>query len=142
MVLLVQTDTTVGLLSDDADTLSRIKKRPKSKPFLKVYSSFQKFRADARRVPSRYKNFVRRAKKTTFILKNNAWRIVKEERHRSIIKYSSWLYSTSANESGMHFERNFCMQNSDIVIEDFKGLFEASPSKLYKMGKKRLLKMR
>ena len=45
-VLLAQTDTTVGLLSQDAKKLQKIKERPTSKPFIKVYKTFQRLSED------------------------------------------------------------------------------------------------
>jgi len=87
------------------------------------------------------KNLVRRSKKTTFIVKNKAFRIASPHLDSQILRNIAWGYSTSANESGKHFDRTFCEAKADIIIEDAKGLFESSSSALIKINntkKKRL----
>ncbi len=140
-VILSQTDTTVGFLSQDAQKLYEIKSRQSSKPFLKVYKNFKTFLHEHNRIPKNMKNLVRRSKKTTFIVKNKAFRIANPHLDSQILRNISWGYSTSANESGKHFDRTFCEAKADIIIEDAKGLFESSSSALIKINntkKKRL----
>ncbi|WP_345992033.1 hypothetical protein [Sulfurimonas sp. HSL-1716] len=133
-VLLAQTDTTVGFLSNDAKSLEKLKSRPPKKQFLKVYPSFKEFKKNGNRVPQKYKNLVRRAEKTTFIIKGRASRIVKDPLHLKLLKKYSWLYSTSANKSGYGFDKEFCITKSDIIIEDHRGLKEETPSSLYRLN--------
>ena len=141
-VLLAQTDTTVGFLSTDAKSLEQIKSRPSSKQFLKVYPSFKEFKNDKNRVPQKYKNLVRRAEKTTFIIKNRASRIVKDPIHLKLLKKYSWLYSTSANKSGFGFNKEFCITKSDIIIEDNRGFIESAPSSLYMLSRVKIWRVR
>ena len=74
-VILTQTDTTVGFLSQNSKELFEVKSRDDAKPFLKVYSNFKNFLNNSNRVPSSKKKLIRRAKKTTFIVKNQAFRV-------------------------------------------------------------------
>ena len=141
-ILLAQTDTTVGFLSQDAAKLSAIKSRPNTKPFIVVYKNFQILKNNQKRVPNRQKNRIRRAKKTTFIVKNFAFRVANDVVNSSYLRKNSWTYSTSANESGKKFSRAFCEQKADIIIEDCKTLFEGKASKLYKINNKKIKRLR
>ncbi|BCD68450.1 Sua5/YciO/YrdC/YwlC family protein [Nitratiruptor sp. YY09-18] len=141
-VYLAQTDTTVGFLSQDSEKLARIKKRPPSKPFLIAVSSLKNLQKFVR-VPKKHKNLVRRAKKTTFIYPNGkALRVINWGEHYKFLRKFGWCYSTSANASGKRFEREWAMKQADIVVEDWRGLYESTPSRLYKLGKKRMQKIR
>lgn len=131
-VILAQTDTTVGFLSQDASRLAAIKGRPEEKPFLKVFASL-KILQEHTRIPLKYRSWFRHARKTTFVLKNQAFRYVSQEPHASLIAKYGWLYSTSANESGKHFNRNFCEAHSDIIVENANGFHEREPSKIFKL---------
>ena len=133
-VVLTQTDTTVGFLSQDERKLYEIKSRDTSKPFIKVYSNFKAFIESKNRVSTKDKNLIRRSKKTTFIVKNKAFRIAYNPLNSQIIRDLKWSYSTSANESGKKFDREFCEDKADIIIEDKKGLHESSSSKLLKIN--------
>jgi len=140
-VILTQTDTTVGFLSQEAKRLYEIKSRETTKPFLKVYPKFRYFLEAKNRIPNRMKNLVRRSKKTTFIVKNKAFRIATPPLHSQILRQLHWSYSTSANASGKNFQREFCMQQADIIIEDHHELCETRSSTLLKINnskKKRL----
>ena len=139
-VLLTQTDTTVGFLSQDEKKLQEIKSRNSTKPFIKVYQNFKIFTAN-NRVDDRYKNLIRRSKKTTFIVKNRAFRVAKTSLQSSFLQ-NRWNYSTSANESGKNFNRAFCEEKADIIIEDKNSLYEGEASKLYKLSAKRVRRLR
>lgn len=136
-VVLMQTDTTVGFISQNHAKLSEIKSRPNSKPFIKVLSSSKELR-----IPSRFKKDIRRSKKTTFIVNNQAFRISNEIQNSQLIRNTSWHYSTSANEANKKFDREFCEKNADIIIENIDGLKELGSSKLIKLTnhKKRRLR--
>lgn len=138
----MQTDTTVGFLSQDANKLYEIKSRQTTKPFLKVYSSFKTFLASGNRVPPTFKSTIRHSKKTTFIVKNKAFRITPTTLNASIFTEQTWYYSTSANESNKHFQRDFCEDKADIIIEDKNGLHEKSSSHLYKINNIKRRKIR
>ena len=141
-IILAQTDTTVGFLSANDKSLQEVKSRPLAKQFLKVYPSFEAFKADGNRVPQKYKSFVRRSEKTTFVIKNRASRVVKNNPHLQMLQKYPWLYSTSANKSGHEFDKDFCIRKSDIIIEDSRGLQENIPSTLYKLSNTNRKKIR
>lgn len=141
-VILTQTDTTVGFLSQDAQKLFEIKAREQSKQFLKVYSTFKDFLLDSNRVPSSQKKRIRRAKKTTFIVKNRAFRISPTNLHSQVLRNYRWQYSTSANESTKSFERGFCESKADIIIENSEGLSEKQSSSLLKVNASKIRKLR
>lgn len=140
--ILTQTDTTVGFLSGDSLKLQEIKSRDSSKPFIKVYSSLKAFKEDKNRVPSSQKSRIRRSKKTTFIIKNRAFRIASSSLNSSFLRANEWNYSTSANESDKNFNREFCESKADIIIEDKNSLFEGKASSLYRINSKRMERLR
>jgi tRNA A37 threonylcarbamoyladenosine synthetase subunit TsaC/SUA5/YrdC len=141
-VILAQTDTTVGFLSQDAKKLYEIKSRAQTKPFLKVYSTFNDLKEDSLRIPKSQRKLVRRSKKTTFVVKNQAFRVTRQNIHSQLLKPYKWFYSTSANESGRNFQREFCEERADVIIEDKNSLFESEPSSLLKINAKKMEKLR
>lgn len=140
-IILAQTDTTVGFLSQNSKRLEEIKMRSGDKPFLKVYAELKNLSRDIR-IPSLHKHRVRHSKKTTFVVKNQAFRYVRDPEHAGLIQRYGWLYSTSANESGKGYERGFCRAVSDIIIEDYRGLSEQSASKIFRLTPSSLKKLR
>lgn len=141
-IILAQTDTTVGFISQNKDKLYKIKSRKDTKPFLKVYSNFQDFLKSGNRIPKNQKNYVRRSKKTTFIVKNRAFRVAKSSLNSSILRNYTWHFSTSANETNKRFNREFCENKADIIIEDKYGLYEESSSSLVKINNSKRIKIR
>jgi len=140
-ILLAQTDTTVGFLSQNASRLEEIKMREGNKPFLKVYSELFALKKTIR-IPLSFRRLVRHSRKTTFIVKNQAFRYVNDTEHARLISPYGWLYSTSANPSGGSYETDFCIDRSDWIVEDNRGLQELSASSIYKLGKNRLRRIR
>jgi tRNA A37 threonylcarbamoyladenosine synthetase subunit TsaC/SUA5/YrdC len=140
-VLLAQTDTIVGFLSQSAERLREAKKREESKPFLKVFCAFQTLKTQLR-LPNLHKRRVRYARQTTFIVKNQAFRYVTDPEHARLIERYGWLYSTSANESGSSFDPSYCHEHADFVVEDRRGLSERSASHIYRLGRSRLKRLR
>ena len=141
-VILTQTDTTVGFLSQNSSKLYNIKSRPNTKPFIKVYRDFKSFSHEGNRVPSSQRNMVRRSKKTTFIIKNRAFRVASSSLDSQVLRDLTWNYSTSANKSQENFNREFCETKADIIIEDVNGLVEKSSSSLIKINRLRRRKIR
>lgn len=141
-VILTQTDTTVGFLSQDEKKLYEIKSRETTKPFIKVYSNFKTLKSHGIRVPSKFKNSIRRAKKTTFVVKNTAFRVAKTKLNSQILRDLSWSFSTSANQSGKKYDREFCENKADIIVEDFNGLYESGSSKIIKINKEKKGRLR
>ena len=131
-IILAQTDTTVGFLSQESDSLRRLKGRDEAKPFLKVFASLALLK-NSTRVPLKYRSLVRHAKKTTFVINNQAIRYVQESDHARLVQHYGWLYSTSANESGQSYDPDFCRLHCDIRIEDSRGLTPSNPSTIFRL---------
>ena len=141
-VFLIQTDTTVGFLSQDSSRLAHIKEREPEKPFVQVTHSFKVLKKIAR-VPNKHKKYVRRAKRTTFAYPNNkAVRVVKDIKHAAFIKPFEWFYSTSANERSLAYEKGFAFSKSDIIVEDKDGLYEGVSSKIYRLEHSKMKRLR
>ena len=142
LVYLAQTDTTVGFLSQDAHKLSEIKERPSHKPFIQSFDSLKTYTNMGGRVPNRYKNRLRRTKSTTYVINNIAIRIVSEGQHHQLLSKHGWMYSTSANEKGKSFEKDFAERQADLIIEDERGLFEGNASAIYKINRRQIKQLR
>jgi len=140
-LILTQTDTTVGFLSQDSTLLAQIKGREEGKPFLKVFASLEQLQQSLR-IPLRYRSTVRHARKTTFVIKNQAVRYVNDGVHSRLIQKYGWLYSTSANESGKEYDRDFCIAHSDIRLEDKRGFTPTEPSRIYRLTATHIKKLR
>lgn len=141
-IVLMQTDTTVGFSSQNREKLQEIKSRHASKPFIKLYESFALLKQEGLRVPNTQKNRIRRSKKTTFIVKNQSFRVAQTLLRSGVLRKLSWSYSSSANEAGKKFQREFCEANADIIIEDKNSLFEGKPSSLYKINAIKIKRLR
>ena len=142
LVYLAQTDTTAGFLSQNADALARVKNRPEGKSFLISVDSLQTLKMFTR-VPKEYRNYVRRADKTTFAYPCGlAIRVVKDEVHLQFLQKIKWSYSTSSNPSGKEFDKVFAMEKADAIVFTRKGFFEDKPSSIYKLGKIKMRKLR
>lgn len=141
-VFLIQTDTTVGFLSQDSSRLADIKERSTDKPFVQVCSSFKTLKKISH-IPVKHKNLVRRSSKTTFVYPNNiAVRVVKDEKHAKFIKKHEWFYSTSANEKSLSYKEEFAFDKSDIIVEDKNGLYEGESSNIYKLYRSKIKRLR
>ena len=139
---LAQTDTTVGFLSQKSDLLAKVKNRPFTKPFLIEVVNLQKLQKFAR-VPKRWKNMVRRASHTTFVYPNGqAVRVVRNEWHLRFLRRFGWMYSTSANPSGQSFDEQWARNQADVVVEDWRGLFEGKASHIFKLSNQKIKKLR
>ena len=142
LVFLVQTDTTIGLLSKDAYRLSKIKQRDKKKPFLKSVSSFKTLK-DETRVPIKFKKFIRRKRKATFIYPNKkAIRVVQDTSHQKFLQKFGWFYSTSANKSGENFDFNYIEDKVDIIVFNQIGFLDKSSSALFALNKEHIRRKR
>ncbi len=138
-IITTQTDTTVGFLSLSQDRLCDVKSRDRAKRFIKVYKDFSSM---PHRVPTKFKNSVRRAKKTTFIIKQESFRVAPKQKNSQLLRDATWLYSTSANQSGEGFEMGFVKNRSDIIIEDIAGLKENKSSTIIRLNNHKKQKVR
>ncbi len=142
LVYLAQTETTAGFLSQSAQALIQTKNRPSSKAFLMSVDSLCTLQSFTR-VPKAHKNRVRRASKTTFAYPCGlAIRVVKDKEHLEFLKKLRWSYSTSSNPSGQGFDETFAKERANVIVFTCKGFFEDTPSSIYKLGKRRIEKLR
>ena len=139
---LVQTDTTVGFLSQDGAKLLHVKKRSTKKGFVTVYSDFKSFKKEKNRISNTHKHYVRSAKKTTFISKNRASRIVSTGKHHNFLNNFSYMYSTSANLSGEQYSEEFAREKAEIIVQDIEGFNESRASKMIKLSNSRKVRLR
>ncbi|GAX86847.1 conserved hypothetical protein [Lebetimonas natsushimae] len=141
-IYLTQTDTTVGFLSQSKEKLNKIKNRSLNQPVLIEIDSLNTLKRFTR-VPNKFKNKVRRSRKTTFIYPNKkSFRVIKDEMHLEFLRKFNWMYSTSANMSGQKFDEKWAKEKADIIVEDKRGLFEGRASKIYRLGKNKIKKIR
>lgn len=140
-IILAQTDTTVGFLSQNTSLLEAAKGRPQNKPFLKVYASLRRLRSE-QRVPLIHRRKIRYAKETTFVVKNQAFRYVRHSEHSDLVSRHQWLYSTSANQSGERFDYDYCFDRADWIVEDYRGFQECASSTILKLSQTHFKKLR
>lgn len=140
MIYLVQTDTTVGFLSKNLEELNKAKKRDINQPCLITTAKFSELKGIAR-VPNKYKNLVRRARKTTFIYPNKqSVRVVKDDEHSKFLEMHGAMYSTSANLHKAKFDLGYAKMVADEIVGD--KFFEGKPSKIYQFSKINIKKIR
>ncbi len=141
LVYLVQTDTTVGFLSQSARRLAQIKERPERKPFLKAIARLSTL-SEIGRVPAPFRREVRRSRKCSYILPNGASFRRVEGEHRRFVERFGWCYSTSANRHGEPFDEAFAKRACDVVVESKEGFRTAKASGIWRLWKKRKVKVR
>ena len=139
---LVQTDTTVGLLSRDALRLNRTKRRPEGQKLICAVAGFRELEHHVR-VPKSFRKTVRNAKRTTFAYPGGAaLRAVSPSSHLHFLSRFGFLYSTSANPTGSGFDPVWAREVAEIVVERPEGFSPTPPSPIYRLGKKRLRRLR
>lgn len=141
MLYLAQSDTTAGFLSQKQSEINLAKGREAKKVLLEVESlaTLKEFV----RIPQKHKNLIRRSKKTTFIYPNaKACRVVKESLHLRFLKPFKWMYSSSANPTQKSFNLDFATQKANVIITDKRGLYESSPSKIFKINQNQIKRIR
>lgn len=140
MVFLAMTDTTVGFLCHDASVINLLKSSPLDKKLLKELSSFSQLMV---RIPRRYRSFVRHARRATFIVSGEAFRVVcSDDLHLRFLKLHGSLYSSSANTSGKKFDLEFALKSADIIVGDSRGFIDSSPSRIYRLSHTRIKRLR
>ncbi len=136
-IYLVQTDTTVGLASQNKEALRNAKERAENKPFIITVAGCGELKK-LTRVPRKKRKLVRRAKKTTFVYphKNLAVRVVQDGSYYEFLKLFGWMYSTSANEAGKGFDLSFAKGVADEIVGAEDYLKEGKASKIILLAKK------
>ena len=139
MIYLVQTDTTAGFLSKDFREINALKRRPLNKPCLITTAKLSELKNLAR-VPAKFKNLVRRARKTTFLYPNTkAVRVVKECAHEEFLRQFDWFYSSSANLNGQNFDEEWARAAADEVVD--QNFSQNASSKIYKISKTKIVRI-
>ena len=143
LVYLVQTDTTVGFSSSSDEKLSIIKQRPKTKKILNTVDSFCTLSKNTR-IPKNFRKKVRNSKKTTFIYPNKiSFRVIdKNSDFFDFINKFKILYSSSANKTTENFNKEFASEQANILVENKKGFYETKASRIIKLSRKKLKKIR
>ena len=125
----------MGFVSQNSDRLDHIKKRPPQKPYIKALPSLQSLNS-LTRVPEKFKNRVRRAKKSTFIFPDgHSYRIIRDSMHLRLIQKLGWAYTTSANPGGKPFDRLFAEESADVIVGfPLKQKSMQSASKIFRLN--------
>ncbi len=139
-VFLTSTDTTIGFVSQNSDKLNEIKQRPKEKKFIKAVNSLDTLKSMTR-VPDMHKKMVRRAQKSTFIMKGESFRVINDEHHLLLLGRLQWAYTTSANLSGKEIDVEFATRNADIIIHPLNEK-RSKASQIFKLGIKKIKRLR
>ncbi len=141
LVILTQTDTTVGFLSQSKERLDAIKGRPPHKPYLINFFDLKTAKRFVR-IPKNRRKELRRAKRTTYIVKGQAFRVARPKTASKLFNDMKWCYSTSANQSGKSYDESFAKEHADVIIENLCGLYESIPSRLIKLNAKAKKRLR
>ena len=140
VVFLTQTDTTIGFVSQNAERLTGTKQRAPHKHYIRAVNSLRTLHR-LTRVPSKYKNRVRRQKKTTFIFPNGlSYRIIRDPHHLLLLNRLTWAYTSSANVSNAPYDEAYAKRVADVIITPLRETTQASH--IYKLGNKVLKKVR
>ncbi len=138
---LTQTDTTLGFVSQDASKIDRAKRRLPNKHYIRTVNSFALLQSFSR-VPQKHKNWVRRAKRTTFIMPNGrSFRVVRGSEHNLLLDRVGWFYSSSANLSGEGYDAVYAREQCEVLVASpLSGRGESS--RIYRLGLDRIVAVR
>ena len=140
-VIVTQTDTTIGFVSQDRAKLDQIKQRPSGKHYIKALNSLKTL-THITRIPSQHKNRLRRMKRTTFILPNgHSYRVVRDPHHLLFLNRLKWVYTTSANLSNHPYDATFAKEHADILIAPLNETSRHASS-IYRLTPTRLKRIR
>lgn len=155
-------------MSKDLKALNALKNRALNKPCVITCAKFSELKQLVR-APSKFKNRVRKAKKTTFIYPKSvffdiakldlnalnlsvckkilkdlnsslALRVIKEGKHSKFLEKNGAFFSSSANAHGSKFNLKWAKEKAVIIVDE--KLFESTPSTLIKLSRSKVKKMR
>ncbi len=142
MLFLAQSDTTAGFLSKSKSGIINIKQSKKDKPILIETSSLYTIKIQSR-IPKIINKSIRRRKKTTFIFQNKkSFRLINHGLHSIFLHNLQHLYSSSANLHKCKFDLKFATNSADVLVVDKRGIFENTPSTIFKIHKNKIKKIR
>lgn len=140
VIFLAQTDTTIGFLSKNKALINKAKGAKASKELLIEFASFKYLYY---RTPTHFRAFIRRAKKTSFVLsKTKSFRVIIDSKHKEFLQNLGHLYSSSANPTTKGFDSEFAKKCADVIVIDSRGLFPAKSSRILKIRGLRAKKIR
>jgi len=139
-LILTNTDTTIGFISQNSQKIDKAKKRPPNKHYIRAVNSLRTLKKFTR-VQNRYKNLVRRAKKSSFIIKSNSYRVIKNTKHNLLLDRFKWAYSSSANLSGEDFDEVYAKDMAEIIVFE-PNTTNSKASKIYKIRNERIKRVR
>jgi len=140
LVFLTLTDTTIGFVSQDSNRLNKIKQRPENKKFITALNSLDTLKKFTR-VPTNHKKMVRRATRTTFIIRDESFRVVKDDNHLKLMDRLKWAYTTSANLSGEEYNEEFAFNCADVIISPLSQ-HKSKASQILKLGTRNIKRLR
>lgn len=140
LVFLTLTDTTIGFVSQDSNRLNKIKQRPENKKFITALNSLDTLKKFTR-VPANHKKMVRRAARTTFIIRDESFRVVKDDNHLKLMDRLKWAYTTSANLSGEEYNEEFAFNCADVIISPLNQ-HKSKASQILKLGTRNIKRLR
>ncbi|MCI7485397.1 MAG: Sua5 YciO YrdC YwlC family protein [Helicobacter sp.] len=142
-LIFAQTDTTAGFLCKDYKKINRIKKRDLQQSVLCEIPDFATLKT-LTRIPLAHKKIVRKMRKTTFIYPNQrGYRVVAPDLpHHRILRYFGVLYSSSANIHNKDFQLSYALRISDIVAVNSQYFSQKKASKILKLGRIKVQKLR
>ena len=93
------------------------------------------------RIPQKYKNLIRRSKKTSFIVGDFSFRVIdKQSDHFRFISKFDYVYSSSANLHNKSFDFDVAFELCDVCVFGGGGISSKNSAskiiKLYKNKKK------
>ncbi len=141
-IFLIQTDTTAGFCAKDFRALNALKGRALEKPCILTLPSLAEFSKRAR-CPAKFKNTLRRAEKTSFIIGSQSFRVVRQPGvYHDFLERFGAMYSSSANLTGKDFDEPLAIKMATTVVYSPGGFRSCAPSKLIKLYKTRYKRIR
>jgi tRNA A37 threonylcarbamoyladenosine synthetase subunit TsaC/SUA5/YrdC len=141
-VVLIQSDTTVGLLSQSGPQLNRLKGRLETQPLIETVASLAVLKKRLR-VPVAVRSRIRRTARTTIAYpQGQAIRVV-SGRHARQLQALGWCYSTSANPTGRGFSEPWAKEQANLWCLRPEGFSAQRASKIFRLSRNgRLIKLR
>ena len=140
-LFLTQTDTTIGFISQDPNKIDLAKRRLPNKHYIRAVDSLKTLQKFSR-VPHKYKNRVRRSKRTTFIMPNGlSFRVIKDCKHNLLLDRVEWAYTSSANLSGFEYDKVYAREATEVIVK-FPSHTKREASKIYYLGTHRIKSIR
>lgn len=142
ILFLTQSDTTAGFLSKNKNRIIESKNKAKNVNLLREVDSIIELKKHSR-IPYILGRKIRRMKKTTFIFESRkSFRVVHDPMHNKFLSRFKSLYSSSANLHKERFNYNIAYNLANVVVIDKRGIYESSPSNIFKVRKIYIKKMR